>query len=119
MTQPHVIRLRGPWECSSSTGKATLAWPQLPEGAAGGEITLLRRFGCPTGISPADRVELVFADLPPLSAVTLNDVPLPPDEVRFPLSSLLPRNELKLTLAAEGASLAAEAEVRLEIFGPE
>lgn len=115
MTQPHLIRLRGPWDCLTSAGTVSFSWPQLPEG----ELTLRRRFGCPTGISPADVVELVFVGLPPLSAVILNDVPLPLDVLRFPLSPLLPRNELKLTLAAEGASLAAEAEVRLEIFGPE
>jgi hypothetical protein len=59
---PHIIRLREPWSVS---------------GDANGRLELRRRFNCPTGLRPGDRVELVVEGLASLPTVLLNGHLLP------------------------------------------
>lgn len=60
MSQPHVIRLRGPWACEVS----------------GQGVRYSRRFNCPTNLEPRDRVWLTFEGGSHPASVRLNDHPL-------------------------------------------
>ena len=66
--QPHIIRLRLPWELTiSPTPSATLC---------GGCWILRRLFNCPTGLRADDRVVLVVDGLDSVTGLTLNGVSL-------------------------------------------
>lgn len=98
MPEPHVIRLRAPWESS----------------AQGARIVLRRSFHSPTGLTPTSRVVLVLRDLPG-AQLTLNDQRLSAQtEGRFEFATLLrPRNLLCIEL--ESANIPQEPNVWLEI----
>ncbi len=95
MTRPaHVIRLRGPWEhrlvartsppAGGPPGTGTSELPAsgrvvLPANGAAtstpdfcGRVAYHRRFGRPTGLGPADRVDLVIDGVGPSGSVRLN-----------------------------------------------
>lgn len=60
MSQPHVIRLREPWECAPAAHDKAVVWR--------------RRFGRPTGLNGGERVWLCIRCASELLAVHLNDV---------------------------------------------
>lgn len=114
----HVIQLRGPWEREVAPGRwERFDWERDAATvlSAAEPVTVLRRFGKPTGIEPGDTVRLVIAGFDALQ-VWLNDAPLPIDDTaNCDLTALLaPRNVLRLT--ARRASDAPQ--VRLEIIAP-
>ena len=90
----HRIRLRRPWAC----------WP----GAEG--TAWRRRFGCPTGVGPGQRVHLCFAGFSAAIAVSLNGRRLgrlPPDALPggFDVTgALASRNEIEVEILAPAAS---------------
>ena len=66
----HVIRLRGPWEYRpSASGSRPAETDGLPPP---GRVAYHRRFGRPTGLGSADRVELVIDRVDALGSVQLN-----------------------------------------------
>jgi hypothetical protein len=98
MSEPHVIRLRGPWEMEplarfavDGGGSISEATDGLPGGARVavpcdweavlgpgflGRVRYARRFNCPTNLGPAQRVWLVLEGVDPAGEVTLNGQPL-------------------------------------------
>jgi hypothetical protein len=85
---PHVIRLRGPWECEP-----------LPAG----QSRLRRRFGYPGRIDDYERVWLTLAGLAGRVTVTLNGTPLGVVEgdAEFEVTARLAgRNEVMLDMQA-------------------
>ncbi len=84
MPRDHVIRLRGPWEYrawaspSAVAGRITLPadWGSTLGPDFRGRVAYRRRFGCPTGLEPGDRVDLVIDRVDALGSVRLNDEPL-------------------------------------------
>jgi len=91
---PHVIRLRGPWEYRLVETAPPLAggppgtavgelppsdWVVMPADwnvtlgpSFCGRVAFHRRFGRPTGLGPADRVDLVIDGVGPSGSVRLN-----------------------------------------------
>jgi hypothetical protein len=97
MDQPHVIRLRDPWERSR---------------LADGDL-LQRWFHKPTGLDATSRVHLVIAGALP-RRVFLNEHPLAPASPGvYEITSLL---EVRNRLAIELPEDAPEVQVRLEIW---
>ncbi|HPM81075.1 MAG TPA: hypothetical protein PLF81_10260 [Candidatus Anammoximicrobium sp.] len=123
MTRPaHVIRLRGPWEHRlvartsppaggpPGTGTSELppsGWVVMPadwNATLGpsfcGRVAYHRRFGRPTGLGPADRVDLVIDGVDASGSVRLNgeslgEIPLGWQVWRCDVTARLrPRNEL-------------------------
>jgi hypothetical protein len=87
---PHVIRLREPWDREMGSGF----------------LRLRRRFGLPTGLQPADEVDLVIGEVKAESRVSLNDVllgELPPGHTtRFGIrEKLLQRNVLQIDVVLQ------------------
>lgn len=90
MSQPHVIRLRGPWTCEaisgSSTGEHSLPedtqsarakadgpdWTSLLGASFRGRVRFTRPFNCPTNIGPDERVRLACDGADARATVTLN-----------------------------------------------
>lgn len=89
MSQPHVIRLRGPWTCEpiagSSTGEHSSAhaqtvqakadgpdWTKLLGPSFRGRVRFTRPFNCPTNIGPDERVRLACDGADARATVTLN-----------------------------------------------
>jgi hypothetical protein len=155
----HVIRLRGPWEycplarsVMQADGSHRLETNGLP--AAGritmpadwgatlgadfcGRVSYLRRFGRPTGLTAADRVELVIDRVDAFGCAALNshelgEIAADGQPWRCDVTARLrPRNELVIEvelpqLTADSPALARSGreglpggligEVRLEIF---
>ena len=136
----HVIRLRGPWHyeplAAAGEGEHRLPPPgsaRMPAtwseflGDFRGCVALRRRFGCPTGLAPRDRVELVIEAVHACGSAELNGQPLAERldhrGGRFDVTDRLrERNELAIIIqwpgdeadkvAPAGGSL---GEVRLEI----
>lgn len=96
---PHVIRLHGPWEYTAlartrwltdgtseveSTGplpapgrvRLPADWGPILGASFRGRVRYVRRFGCPTGLEPADQVTLVVSGVDAFGAVVLNSEPL-------------------------------------------
>lgn len=122
MTEPHVIRLRGPWEYTplarwsrDSAGSVVESTQGLPAvgkhampadwGAAlgadfRGKVRYLRRFHAPTNLDVRDSVFLVFDGVDLRGEATLNRTPLGSvagwqSPTRFDITSLLKlRNQL-------------------------
>ena len=105
----HRIRLRRPWACRSGT-QGTV-WQ--------------RRFGCPTGVGPGDRVHLSFTGFSAAIAVRLNGrqlgvLPLDALPGSFDVTGeLAARNEIEFELLASAAGTPQSdeppGEVALEI----
>ena len=80
----HIIRLRGPWEYRVLTSDSPLSghltmpadWGSTLGADFRGRVAYRRRFGRPTGLGPADRVELVIGRVDALGSVRLNGEPL-------------------------------------------
>lgn len=118
----HVIRLRGPWEYRPLARTVRLAdgssqvesgelpaagrievpsdWGESLGGTFCGRVAYLRRFGRPTGLSAADRVELVITRVDARAGVRLNgqalgEIPAGGAAWRCDITArLAPRNEL-------------------------
>ncbi len=158
-TPDHFIRLRGPWEyrplartaipadgsrhreTENVPGPGRIAMPADGGAALGtdsrGRVSYRRRFGRPTGLDAADRVELVIARVDAFGCAALNGQELgeiaaggPPWRCDI-TARLQPRNELviEVALPPRTASSVSPArpgrdclpggligEVRLEIF---
>jgi hypothetical protein len=90
MSQPHVIRLRGPWTCEpiagSSPGERASAGSAQPAGAKAdgpdwtkllgakfrGRVRFTRPFNCPTNIGPDERVRLACDGADARATMALN-----------------------------------------------
>jgi hypothetical protein len=110
----HSIRLRGPWECclpgsaESRTVTMPARWDELTALALNAgplpcSVSLLRRFGLPTGIEPGDQLWIVIECDELEFQVSLNGQPLVSDASALPrlsyrVPALAPRNELKIRL---------------------
>ena len=96
---PHRIRLRGPWEWETDSGRGSLTLPGvLP---AAGRLVLRRLFGWPARIDAHERVWLILANLPSAAAVVVNgeELGMAQDWDELNVTMLLrPRNVLLLTL---------------------
>lgn len=121
MSEPHRIRLHGPWETSGPQIR-TIDWRELSRLFPAAEVIVIsRRFGTSSGVAAAERVELVLTGIAGLQAIRLNGSALPcgdtkAAELRMTVQSVLqPRNVLELEIAIATAWNPA-AEVRLEIF---
>ena len=99
----HSIRLRGPWQFQPLAATVMLAdgttqqeacelppagtthipadWSETLGTGFRGQVRYSRRFGCPTGLQPEDRVELLVERVDALAQVTVNGKPL--GEIRF------------------------------------
>lgn len=83
---------------------------------------LTRHFNCPTGLMPADRVELVLAHFPPLGDVQVNDQPLGRSpavgaEFRVEITPhLQSRNLISVALQDASAESDIPPQAHLEIF---
>ena len=107
---PHLIRLRGPWTYELSEaeqvqrGEISLPaiWSAFVPADSHGSVTLVRRFGRPTGLEQAPSVWLVVdaGELPGtvfLNGERLGEIAPSSQTARGDvLSRLLPRNELRL-----------------------
>lgn len=98
MAEPHVIRLRGPWELTplerivpTAAGHYETQSDGLPAGgktpvpgdwsghlgdAFRGKVRYLRRFNSPTNLDLGERVWLVCEAIDPRGSATLNDQPI-------------------------------------------
>ena len=82
MTEPHTIRLNGPWEMIAGVPdeptrvKLPAAWPQIIQAARSSSIVLQRWFHRPTGIDDGSVVQLKLAELPFSGSISLNDTSL-------------------------------------------
>jgi hypothetical protein len=111
MSEPHVIRLREPWDCCPQDDTRVL-WQ--------------RRFGRPTGITPGVTVHLVVAATTPVTEVRMNDAaihgPIAPQQSASidVTHALMARNALEVLTSGESASGSTKPsfEVKLEIFAP-
>ncbi len=106
--QPHVIRLREPWDLSAT---------------ADGSWTLARRFRQPTGLRPEDRVELVVGGVAGVRRITCNGSALQierraADELRGEIRHLLrDRNQVDIVLDPPPASAAEwESSLREDVL---
>jgi hypothetical protein len=115
---PHVIRLRGPWQCEPlaqtslrpdgliEEDTAVLPTPgrrEMPSEWAArlgpafrGRVLCRRRFGCPTGLHPRDHVHLVIQRIMAAGRVLLNQTILGQlaagqKDIRFEITRLLKR----------------------------
>ncbi len=136
MPQPHIIRLRGPWELQPlarwqlASGAALVEfidplppggriempsdWSQLLGADFRGRARHLRRFGRPTGLDSGQRVWLVCDGATDAATIALNGAPLgailgPNLPARFDITErLLPRNELVIDVEFPSAEIAKQ-----------
>lgn len=107
MTEPHVIRLREPWD---------------REPRSGGGTRYRRFFNLPTGLTPTTVVHIVCAGSTAATTAWLNDVALGDHAAEEPAWShevtenLLSRNELVIDVAAPAVAELPWREMRLEIM---
>jgi beta-galactosidase/beta-glucuronidase len=142
-SEPHLIRLRGPWqyrvlEPHEATGRITMPadWGATLGANFRGRVQYVRRFNRPTGLVPGQPVDLVFDGVDALAVVTLNDRPLleiPPggEPARIDIAGLLEeRNTLVVEVSLPDDEIVKRpagrehspgglyGEVRLEIHTP-
>lgn len=120
--EPHVIRLRGPWEYvlldgpqADSTGTFTMTgdWPAALPPHRGG-VRLVRWFQAPSGLTGATSVHLVVHGFT-RPCVSLDGASLPLVDNRCELLPLLKRRhrlEIEVDFATE---LSSQVQVVLEI----
>ena len=128
VSEPHIIRLRGPWEFTLLTGpRAGEQGPFTMEGdwraalaSAAGPLRLTRLFNAPTGIEADTSVLVVLDGFPEQTAVFLDDAPLLPlTPHHYEISGRLARRHCLAVDIPGVAHLAPPGEVRLEIRAPE
>lgn len=118
MSNPHTIRLNGPWEMTTPSTdqprrvKLPADWPLVLSACETGPSTLQRWFHRPTGLDDTTAVQLVLTSLPCRGSVSLNDARLGDFQAgqrdAFDVGKrLTPRGCLKLSL--EKASLDASS----------
>jgi hypothetical protein len=126
---PHLIRLRGPWQCEVLNGQPhsshhhpmPACWETLGLAGFEGRVRFTRRFGYPGQIDSEERVWLTFADLACPCAVSLNGSLLVETASTTPwleldVTSLLqPRNELRLEMTGPIRGEQPWTEVALEV----
>jgi len=140
MPGPHVIRLRGPWEYEPlarlvpnadgtlreethdlpAAGRAKMPadWGATLGPGFRGRVRYVRRFGCPTGLGPRERVWLIFEGADATAVARLNERPL--GEIRGPRSAaridvtelLAARNVLVVDVELPPLDAAAERAAR-------
>lgn len=88
MANPHVIRLRGPWEFLPlrtsaggdlpAGGKTTVPgdWTEALGADFRGVVRYTRPFNCPTNLDAGERVNLICEGVDDRAHFTLNDQPL-------------------------------------------
>jgi beta-galactosidase/beta-glucuronidase len=136
MPQPHIIRLRGPWELqplarwqvADDGTLAEIADPLPPGGRLAmpsdwskllgpdfhGRVRHLRRFARPTGLDSGERVWLVCDGAADAATIALNGAPLGAipgtnQPTRFDVTErLLPRNELVIDVDFPSAKTAQQ-----------
>lgn len=122
----HFIRLRGPWQLApaakpTQTLTATMpsTWAQAGFVGFRGGMLHTRRFGCPTGLEPGDRLMLCATGLVGTGSATLDGEPLGPVEgggFRFDITARVrPRNSLTIDLTHDDDGGGLPGEVRLEV----
>jgi hypothetical protein len=131
----HEIRLRGPWQAQPLARTTRLPdgsvqplpgplpaatqvsvpddWGRWMDQDFGGQVRYQRNFGCPSGLGPGDRVELVLDDVNAWADVSLNGQPLGRilrgHVARFEIRRLLrPRNALVVLVEKPADNAAAE-----------
>ncbi len=122
----HLIRLRGPWKFHDGVSQGDIRLPcdwSLLARHERHTVRLFRSFHRPTGIGAGQRVFLRLTELGAcLTAVTLNDHPLPmaltsSDEMRCDVTGrLAPRNRLELVVRLSPGSH-CRPEIALAISG--
>jgi len=132
MSEPHRIRLRGPWEVTALEAPSGYAltgptrmhcpcswrdggWPSFS-----GRARHTRRFGRPTNLNPQERVWLVIDACNGELTIELNGTPVGAATAGVALATdvteqLLPRNELQIDVAGKDDRCGLTGEVRLEI----
>lgn len=128
MSEPHRIRLRGPWDVEPLSPAMPALRVSLPTtlrngGLAGyaGLVRFVRRFGRPTNLSVGDTVWLVFEGVSGAAEVHLNDRDLGRvvGTGRFEVGDLLAeRNAIAVTVEAADDSAGIVGDVVLEIRTP-
>jgi hypothetical protein len=120
---PHVIRLRGPWELQIGTGAVRESfpcpWKNLTSAFSSEKALLRRRFQSPTNLAAGDQVRIVFAHLTGEVEVRLNQKVLGvlDSPGSFDVTSkLLVSNILELTIITAGEPEATAMDVQLEIL---
>ena len=144
MSQPHVIRLRGPWQyeplerwvLDADGGRGAIEplpppgrivmpcdWSQTLGRDFRGRVRFVRAFGKPTRLDPAEQVWLVVAGVDLTGQAELNGLPLGSltgwhATARFDVTSLLAeRNELKIEVELPPLSYADEQRLRCDRAG--
>jgi hypothetical protein len=125
VSEPHRIRLRGPWEFRLHTRRVSIGWMNVPgtlhdAGWAGyiGMVSFYRRFGRPSNLGTGDRVRLAFEGVTGTAEVCLNEEPIGvlAGSGSFDVSGRLrERNMLALVMAAIGDECGIVRDVVLEI----
>jgi beta-galactosidase/beta-glucuronidase len=106
---PHVIRLRGPWECEAVGGDGR------------GAFRYARRFHQPTGLTAGSKVWLVVEGVEGDAEVRVNGqgvgkIKAEEDAKRFEImGKLRPHNLLEITVQADEGRAEGLEFVRLEI----
>ena len=132
MNEPHIIRLRGPWQRQIIEGSEQPSKTiTMPGGWAAdlgerfeGTVEYQRFFNRPTGIDDSTPIRITFAEIVGQATVWLNSEQLPdgstvadPNRYSFDISGQLEkRNELRVRIASNGeVDGGLVGEVRLEI----
>lgn len=119
MPLPHRIRLRGPWDSHTDTGRTSIVMPNVvPHGAP--SVSLYRRFGKPTNLDPMERVWLVCEAIQGTVTLTLNEQVLGTyaEQAALDITSYLQeRNTLQATFAPTTAAVGFPGAIALEIRG--
>jgi beta-galactosidase/beta-glucuronidase len=124
VSDPHRIRLRGPWEvrphAEAAAGRMTVpgtlrdgGWPEYV-----GPVSFYRRFGKPSNLGTGDRVRLAFTGVTGSAEVFLNGEPLGPPTGAFDVTDRLRgRNELRVLVQAADDGCGITGDVAIEIGG--
>ncbi len=115
MKQPHIIRLRGPWQRQLIEGPdlpvKTITMPNSWAEDLGadfvGAVEYQRFFNCPTGIDEATSIQLAFTEIKGQATIWLNSEQLPTTDIAPVVScdvtgQLKRRNELRVQIVAIG-----------------
>ncbi|HEX3148145.1 MAG TPA: hypothetical protein VHR66_08670 [Gemmataceae bacterium] len=125
MSEPHRIRLHGPWEIrphepGMAAGRMTIPAKLRDGGWPGykGPISLIRRFGRPSNLGTNDIVRLAFASVAGAAEILLNGEKLGTMIAagQFDVTvRLKERNEIEVVIQADDDQSGITGEVALEI----
>lgn len=126
MSEPHRIRLRGPWDVRPHApdlpaGRLTVPGRLRDGGWAGvtGPVSFYRRFGRPSNLGTGDRVRLAFRGVTGSAEVYLNGEPIGVviGAATFDVTDRLrPRNALEVRLpdADDGSGIAGDVLIEID-----